>query len=93
MRNLKRYKQNLKVIDNKVYSYDTLVAEIKGDKLHKIYWNVNGMTTSPTTSKHINYVANELNLKLIQFMYGETESIKTRLLRKLRQIPLPKKSV
>lgn len=65
MRNLKRYKQNLKVIDNKVYSYDTLVAEIKGDKLHKIYWNVNGMTTSPTTSKHINYVANELNLKLI----------------------------
>ena len=25
---LKRYKQNLKVIDNKVYSYDTLVAKI-----------------------------------------------------------------
>ena len=45
MRTLKRYKQNLKVIDNKVYSYDTL-----------------------TTSKHINYVANELNLKLIQFI-------------------------
>tara|TARA_R100000353_G_C6376591_1_gene160656 strand:+ start:353 stop:550 length:198 start_codon:yes stop_codon:yes gene_type:complete len=65
MRTLKRYKQNLKVIDNKVYSYDTLVAKIKGNKLYKVYWNVNGMTTSPTTSKHINYVANELNLKLI----------------------------
>ena len=68
MRTLKRYKQNLKVIDNKVYSYDTLVAKIKGNKLYKVYWNVNGMTTSPTTSKHINYVANELNLKLIQFI-------------------------
>ena len=70
MRTLKRYKQNLKVIDNNVYSYNTLVAKIKGDKLQKVKWNVNGMTTSPTTSKHINYVANELNLTLIQFMYG-----------------------
>ena len=67
MTTLKRYKQNLKVIDNKVYSYDTLVAEIKGDKLHKVYWNVNGMTTSPTTSKHINYVANELNLEIFNW--------------------------
>jgi len=65
MRNLKRYKQNLKVVGNSVYSYDTLVAEIKGNKLQKVKWNVNGMTTSPTTSKHINYVANELNLQLI----------------------------
>ena len=65
MTTLKRYKQNLKVIDNKVYSYDTLVAKIKGDQIYKVNWNVNGMTTSPTTSKHINYVANELNLKLI----------------------------
>lgn len=70
MTTLKRYKQNLKVIGNSVYSYDTLVAKIKGDKLQKVKWNVNGMTTSPTTSKHINYVAKELNLKLIQFMYG-----------------------
>tara|TARA_R100000742_G_C4224726_1_gene47616 strand:- start:75 stop:272 length:198 start_codon:yes stop_codon:yes gene_type:complete len=65
MINLKRYKQNLKVIGNSVYSYDTLVAEIVGNKLYKVKWNVNGMTTSPTTSKHINYVANELNLELI----------------------------
>ena len=65
MTTLKRYKQNLKVIDNKVYSYDTLVAKIKGDQIYKVKWNVKGMTTSPTTSKHINYVAKELNLKLI----------------------------
>ena len=62
---LKRYNQNLKVIDNKVYSYNTLVAKIKGNKIKKVKWNVNGMTTSPTTSKHINYVARELNLELI----------------------------
>ncbi len=73
MTTLKRYKQNLKVIDNKVYSYDTLVAKIKGDQIYKVNWKVKierdkldkYITTSPTTSKHINYVAQELNLKLI----------------------------
>lgn len=73
MINLKRYKQNLKVIDNKVYSYDTLVAKIKGNKIKKVKWKVwvkgdildKEITTSPTTSKHINYVARELNLELI----------------------------
>tara|TARA_R110000751_G_scaffold259038_1_gene358386 strand:+ start:43 stop:258 length:216 start_codon:yes stop_codon:yes gene_type:complete len=63
---LKKYKQNLRVTDNNVYSYNTYVAYIVGKKLHKIAWKVNGMTTSPTTSKHINYVANELNLTLIK---------------------------
>lgn len=67
MTTLKRYKQNLKVIGNSVYSYDTLVAEIVGNKLYKVKWNVNGMTTSPTTSKHINYVANELNLEIFNW--------------------------
>jgi hypothetical protein len=83
---LKRYKQNLKVIDNKVYSYDTLVAKIKGNKIKKVKWKAvskkklpavlkdvpnnakcleEEITTSPTTSKHINYVARELNLELI----------------------------
>ena len=62
---LKRYNQNLKIIGSGVYSYNTLVAEIVGDKLQKIRWNENGMTTSPTTSKHINYVAREFNLELI----------------------------
>ena len=62
---MKRYKQNLRVINNNVYSYDTLVAEIKGDELHKVAWRVRGMSSSATTSKHVNYVARELNLKLI----------------------------
>ena len=73
MTTLKRYKQNLKVVNNKVYSYDTLVAKIKGDTIYKVNWKVwvkgdildKEITTSPTTSKHINYVAQELNLKLI----------------------------
>jgi len=63
-RELKRYKQNLKVIGSGVYSYDTLVAEIVGAELKKVSWRVNGMSSSPTTSKHINYVASEFNLKL-----------------------------
>lgn len=63
---LKRYKQNLKVIGNSVYSYNTPVAEIVGNELHKIAWRVNGRSSSPTTTKHINYVANELNLNLIK---------------------------
>ena len=62
---MEKYKQNLRVINNSVYSYNTLVAEIVGTELHKIAWKVKGMTTSPTTSKHINYVADELNLTLI----------------------------
>ena len=65
MTTLKRYKQNLKVIGSGVYSYNTLVAEIVGDKLQKVQWRVNGRSSSPTTSKHINYVAQELNLELI----------------------------
>ncbi len=62
--NLKRYKQNLRVIGNDVISYNTHVAEIVGNKLYKLKWNVNGMTSSPTTTKHINYVANELGLTI-----------------------------
>ena len=65
MYQFEKYKQNLRVENNgKVYSYNTLVARINRGETHltKIAWNVNGRTTSPTTSKHINYVANELNL-------------------------------
>ena len=62
---MKKYKQNLRVVNNNMYSYNTLVAEIIGNELHKVAWRVNGMSTSPTTSKHINYVAQELNLTLI----------------------------
>ena len=65
MKTFDRYKQNLKLIGNDVISYDTHVAEIKDGKLYKLKWNVGGMTSSPTTSKHINYVARELNLEVI----------------------------
>ena len=65
METFKRYKQNLKMVGNSVYSYDTHVAEKVGNELRKVAWRVNGMSSSPTTSKHINYVAGELKLKLI----------------------------
>lgn len=66
IKRFKRYTKNLFLNGNDVYSHSTKVAEIKGNELHKVDWNVGGMTTSRTTSKHINYVANELNLKLIE---------------------------
>ncbi len=65
MKTFDRYKQNLRLIGNDVISYDTHVAEIKNGKLYKLKWNVRGMTSSPTTTKHINYVARELNLEII----------------------------
>jgi hypothetical protein len=60
-----KYKQNLSIVlgtDGFQYvkSYETLVAKIDGDYLIQLgYW-------SQTTQKHINYVAQELNLKLIK---------------------------
>ena len=65
MKTFNRYKVNLRQIGNDIYSYDTRVAEIKDGKLYKLKWRVNGMTSSPTTTKHINYVAQELNLKIV----------------------------
>ena len=54
-----RYKDNLMVVNGTdVYSYVTKVAEIKNDKLWVLGW------WSRTTSKHVNYVARELNLKI-----------------------------
>ena len=65
MKTFDRYKKNLRLIGNDIISYDTHVAEIKNGKLYKLKWNVRGMTSSPTTTKHINYVARELNLEII----------------------------
>lgn len=57
---MERYKQNLRVESEKVYSYNTHVATIEGSQLIQLgYW-------SQTTQKHINYVANELGLGLIK---------------------------
>ena len=55
-----KYKQNLKIEGNQVLSYSTHVATIEGDNLMQLGWY------SVTTQKHINYIANELNLNLIK---------------------------
>lgn len=60
MKTFKKYKQNLKMIGNEIKSYNTIVARIQGNDLVQLgYW-------SQTTQKHINYVADELDLILIK---------------------------
>jgi hypothetical protein len=56
---LSRYKENLRIEGNKVYSYSTHVATIDGRNLIVHGW------WSVTTSKHINYVAAEYGLTKI----------------------------
>jgi hypothetical protein len=60
MKILERYKQNLRIDGNRVISYTTHVATIKDGSLIQLGW------WSQTTQKHINYVAQELNLNLIK---------------------------
>lgn len=56
---MNKYKQNLSVNGNNVYSYGTHVATISGSKLIRHgHWSM-------TTSKHINYVAKEYGLTLV----------------------------
>ena len=62
---LKKYKNNLRIENNFVISYATKVAVIEGDYLRKLDWNVGGRTSSPTTTKHINYVAEVYGYKII----------------------------
>ena len=60
MYKLSKYKQNLSIQGNNVWSYSTIVARIDGSKLYQLgYWSM-------TTQKHINYVAKELDLTLIK---------------------------
>jgi len=60
MRKLPKYKQNLRIQGNDVWSYSTIVAKIDGSNLNQLgYWSM-------TTQKHINYVANYMNLNLIK---------------------------
>ena len=60
IRKFNKYKENLMLIDNDVYSYTTHVATVKTFEL--LQWE----EWSVTTQKHINYVAKELGLKLIR---------------------------
>jgi len=65
-----KYKKNLKIMNNYIYSYNTKIGYINHDKkeVTKIQYKfiINGeiMTSSPTTSKHFNYVASELNYNI-----------------------------
>ncbi len=60
MRHLEKYKQKLIIRGNKVWRYNTHVATIESNDLIQLgYW-------SQTTQKHINYVADELDLILIK---------------------------
>ena len=59
MRKLDKYKQNLTIHGNKVWSYNTHVATIEANDLIQLgYW-------SQTTQKHINYVAKEKVMLII----------------------------
>jgi len=65
-----KFKQNLKVTDNSIYSYDTKVAEIdhKNKEVIPLEWSVyfkgRRNTSSATTTKHINHVASELGYSI-----------------------------
>ena len=70
MYKLPKYKQNLRIDHNNVLSYNIIVARIKGKKIYQLpysfkYGDVKKQWSS-TTQKHINYVANELDLTLIK---------------------------
>lgn len=60
MRTFDRYKTNLRMHDNEVWSYSTKVAQRDGDSLIQLGW------WSVTTQRHINYVAKELGLNLVK---------------------------
>ena len=60
MPTLPKYKQNLRIDRNDVWSYTTKVARIEGNEIYQLgYWSM-------TTQKHINYVADYFDLILIK---------------------------
>ena len=72
-----KYKQNLKQIDNIIYSFNVPVAEISWDtkEVYELEWNVvvqdkdgkiKTLSSSPTTTKHINYITDKLKFNLIK---------------------------
>jgi hypothetical protein len=61
MRKFVKYTQNLMVDDDYVYSYYTKVATIDREAMEVTplgWWSV-------TTSKHINYAAKEMGMKVV----------------------------
>tara|TARA_R110000868_G_scaffold301633_1_gene562016 strand:- start:42 stop:248 length:207 start_codon:yes stop_codon:yes gene_type:complete len=67
MRTFDRYKTNLRMHGNEVWSYSTRVAQRDGDSLIQLGW------WSVTTQRHINYVAKELGLSLVKHQYVSRE--------------------
>jgi len=60
----KKYTQNLRIENNNVYSYNTLVAKRVGHQLMQLgYWG-------KATQKHVNYAAKELHLELNKTSIG-----------------------
>jgi len=65
---LKKYKQNLHLEGDTVYSYGTRVAIIQNDVIEELgYW-------SATTRKHINYVSYMFN-KPVEHFVKNTKNI------------------
>ena len=64
MKKFPKYSANLAHDYEFIYSYKTKVAKINGSELIKLNWEFDGKKSTPTTSKHINYAAQELNLTL-----------------------------
>ena len=64
----KKYFRNLYTDNKNIYSYDTNVAKIDHEqkKVICLDWLVDGKTSSPTTTKHINYISKLLNYKVIK---------------------------
>ena len=59
---MNKYKQNLRIDNKYVYSYNTKVGIID----HKTREIIVNKYYSVTTSKHINYVANEWGYKVVR---------------------------
>jgi len=59
MYRFEKYQQNLIIKGNQVWSYATHVATISNDKLYQLG------RFSQTTQKHINYVADVLDLHIV----------------------------
>jgi len=64
MQKFNRYKNNLKYDNNSVYSYNTIVGNIKDNRLIALTYH------SKTTNKHVMYAAAKLNLELLR-SYGK----------------------
>ena len=60
MKKFDRYRENLRMHDGAIWSYNTKVATISDGKLIVPKWY------SKTTSTHVNYAASELGLRVIR---------------------------